>query len=57
MSTCSVYVADANHNAVKKVIPPFSGRMHGKITKIGYGFLNLKLAHFRGGFRFGHQAA
>jgi|GEM_PF-6317095 hypothetical protein len=37
-ATCSVYVSDADHNAVKKVSPPFKGPTHGKITNIGYGF-------------------
>jgi hypothetical protein len=36
--TCAVFVADAGHNEVKKVTPPFTGAKHGKITEIGYGF-------------------
>lgn len=35
-ASCPVYASDGNN--VKKVAPPFTGRTHGKITIIGYGF-------------------
>jgi hypothetical protein len=37
-AACSVYASDGDHNAVKKVSPPFKGPTHGRIREIGYGF-------------------
>jgi hypothetical protein len=33
---CSVYIADYDDDAIKKVAPPFDGRTHGKLTDVGY---------------------
>lgn len=37
-TACAVYVADTWHNAIKEIVPPFTGPKHGKISVIGYGF-------------------